>query len=303
MKFAKPALSIDQQIDQLKRRGLNIADDDRARHYLRHISYYRLRAYWLPEEVSAETPGDHAFRPGADFDRVIALYSFDRKLRLLVMDAIERVEVSLRTQWAHVLAVRYGPHAYLDADLFRNQSLYRTRLDKLRREYSDSLETFANHYRDTYTEPDMPPIWAISELLSFGDLSLWYKNLAKGEDRVEIAKPYGIDEQILKSVAHHLTYVRNVCAHHRRLWNREMTIQLKVPRNPEWFEKEFNADQPKSLYNTMVMLKYLLNIISPTSRWAAQLKALLKKHDSVDRGAMGFKAGWNEQVVWREELV
>jgi len=114
MKFAKPAISIDDQLALLRRRGMVIADEAAARHYLQHISYYRLRAYWLPFEGPAPAAGDHAFKTNTTFEDVIALYVFDRQLRLLVLDAIERVEVAIRAGWAHHMAMAYGPHGYLD---------------------------------------------------------------------------------------------------------------------------------------------------------------------------------------------
>lgn len=298
MKYSKPALTLDQQVDVLIRRGMTVASRDRALQHLQHINYYRLRAYWLPNEVPASAMGDHAFRPGTDFDDILDLYSFDRKLRLLVMDAIERVEVSLRTRWAHVLALRYGAHAYVDAAHFRNANRHAKCLDKLREEYQRSQETFVLHYRKTYTQPELPPFWGICELLSFGQLSLWYQNLADGADRVAIAKPYGVDEQILKSFAHHLTYVRNVCAHHSRLWNREMTIGLKIPARPQSLCAEFSTAMPKRIYNTLVMLAYLLDTISPGSAWRKHLCDLMDEHPQVDTAAMGFPADWQARPLW-----
>jgi abortive infection bacteriophage resistance protein len=297
MKFSKPPLTVDQQLDQLVRRGMGIADRSVASHYLQHISYYRLRAYWLPNEIPAAS-GDHAFAAGTQLETVLDLYSFDRKLRLLVMDGIERVEVSLRTRWAHVLSLRYGPHGYLEPKLFRKQSEYTKCLAKLREEVTRSHETFVRHYRETYSEPGLPPFWCISELLTFGQLSLWFQNLASGADRAEIAKPYGLDEQIIKSFAHHLTYVRNVCAHHSRLWNREMTVGMKVPTRPDWLGAAFNVEKPKRIYNTLVMLAYMLDVISPRSQWRADLLALLGRHPKVDLTAMGFPANWRDSAIW-----
>jgi abortive infection bacteriophage resistance protein len=120
MKFTKPALTVDQQVELLVRRGMEIADTNAAKHFLSHVSYYRLRAYWLPNEAPVPAQGDHSFRPGTRFDTIVDLYSFDRKLRLLVMDAVERIEVSMRTRWAYVLSLRYGSHGFMDAKLFRN---------------------------------------------------------------------------------------------------------------------------------------------------------------------------------------
>lgn len=298
MKYAKPALTVDQQLEQLIRRGMVITDPDAARHHLLHINYYRLRAYWLPDEIPSATPGEHAFKPGTRFETILDLYSFDRKLRLLVMDAIERVEVSLRTRWAYVLSLRHGAHGYLAPALFRKQAEHEKCLRKLREELERSHETFVLHYRRTYTEPELPPFWGICEVLTFGQLSLWFQNLASGDDRAEIARPYGVDEQILKSFAHHLTYVRNVCAHHSRLWNREMTIGMKIPARPEWLGAAFNEIKPKRLYNTLVMLAYMLDIISPHSHWRTNLRDLLDQHPDVNLAVMGFPEDWRLSPLW-----
>ena len=115
MKFTKPPLSIDQQISLLQQRGMAIPNLVRATHYLKHINYYRLRAYWLPFEQPAPVTGDHMFVAGTEFDHALALYVFDRELRLRVMDAIERIEVSVRANWAHHMAMKHGSHGYLDA--------------------------------------------------------------------------------------------------------------------------------------------------------------------------------------------
>lgn len=299
MKFDKPALSVDQQLDLLIRRGMAVADRPAALNHLTHINYYRLRAYWLLSEIPVATDGDHGFRPGTHFESIIDLYSFDRKLRLLVMDAIERVEVSLRTRWANFLANRYGAHAYMDSRHFRKPTQHAKCLTKLQEELERSRETFILHYRSKYSEPELPPLWSICELLTFGQLSQWYGNLAKGADRAEIAKAYEIDEQVLGSFAHHLAYVRNVCAHHMRLWNREMTISMKIPKNPESLSKVFHHEAPKRLYNTLAMLAHLMDGISPGSQWRHHLLSLFSEHPSVDVTAMGFPLDWRTLTIWK----
>ena len=299
MKYTKPALSTEQQLELLIRRGMVVADRQAAQQLLEHINYYRLRAYWLPVEVPSTADGDHAFKAGTRFETIIDLYSFDRKLRLLVMDAIERIEVSLRTRWANILALRYGPHAYLDAKLFRKPTQHAKCLTKLQEELERSRETFVLHYREKYTDPELPPLWGVCELLTFGQLSQWYSNLADGADRKEIAKPYGVDEQIIVSFAHHLAYVRNVCAHHMRLWNREMTIGMKIPNNPDWLGSVFNQDMPKRVYNTLVMLAHLLDGVSPSSHWRQNLLKLFEEHPNVDFPAMGIPENWRSAVIWK----
>lgn len=187
MKFEKPAVSVPDQVKLLKRRGMAVRDEALAQHYLNFISYYRLRAYWLPFEVPAANNGDHAFRDGTTFEDVLTLYIFDRELRLLVLDAIERVEVALRAQWAHHMAMTYGPHGYLEQGHYSVIRHHAKDVTALEKEFNRSEDTFAIHYRDKYTSPKLPPVWMAAEVMSFGLLSKFYGNLRTRADRKAIA--------------------------------------------------------------------------------------------------------------------
>ena len=298
MRFSKPALTIDQQLDQLVNRGMDVGDRASAKHYLSHINYYRLRAYWLPYEIAAG-PDEHAFAPQTTLETILGLYAFDQKLRLLVLDAIERIEVSLRARWANVLSLRYGSHAYARPELFKDARKYDHCLTRLRKDVGESKEIFVRHYRSKYSDPSLPPIWSIAEIFTFGQLSMWIQNLRHGSDRAEISSVYGVDEQILVSFAHHLSYVRNVCAHHSRLWNREMTVAMKLPSNPSWLKAEFSHAAERRLFNTLVMLGYLLGIISPRSQWRQSVCQLVDRYPHIDLAAMGFPRDWRGQTSWR----
>lgn len=155
MKFEKPSASIRDQLELLKRRRLIIPDEARAAHYLSFISYYRLRAYWLPFEVPTSQDGDHALRKGTTFEDVLSLYVFDRELRLLTLDAIERVEVALRAQWAHHMAIQHGPHGYLDQKHYAHIARHAAAVAQLQKEFTRSKDSFAVHYRKKYTSPTL----------------------------------------------------------------------------------------------------------------------------------------------------
>jgi hypothetical protein len=99
--FTKPATTQEEQVALLQKRGMIIDDVQAACFHLQHINYYRLGAYWLPFEVNHAT---HDFKAGTNFTTVLTLYNFDRELRLLVIDALERIEVSMRTQWTYYMA-------------------------------------------------------------------------------------------------------------------------------------------------------------------------------------------------------
>ena len=299
MKFSKPSLSTDDQISLLERRGLSVPDRVHAKRCLQHISYYRLRAYWLPFEDVCPTEGDHKFKAGVTFDDALALYIFDRQLRLLVMDAIERVEVALRAGWAYHLAMKYGPHGYVDPNLYDRPERYAKALTSLMEEIQRSTDTFMVHYKNKYDDPQMPPIWMTAEVMSLGQLSKWYGNLKLRQDRQAIAKPYGLDEKMLVSIAHHLTYVRNICAHHGRLWNKQFTVTMTVPTFPAALSLAINPSTVRKLYNTLATLNYLMPIIAPGTQWRKGLIDLIGSCDLAETQSMGFPLNWKTMPAWR----
>jgi len=279
---------------------MNIPDHGRAKHYLAHLNYYRFSAYWLPFEADHET---HQFKPNTSFEDVLNIYVFDRELRLLVMDAIERFEVSLRTQWSYYLAHKYDSHAFMDPILFNDIPQYNASLGNLKSEINRSHETFINHYKNTYTDPECPPIWAVVEVMSYGQLSKFFSNLKHRQDRKSIVAIYNLDERIIVSLLHHLTVVRNICAHHSRLWNRRFTFTIKVPnRGDDILLESLGKDNSKYIYNTLVILEYIIEIISPASQWAERLVKLFEKHKIVYPRSMGFPDDWKERPIWKKHF-
>lgn len=299
MKFNKPALTLEQQLDQLIQRGLQCKDRAQALHYLSHLNYYRLGAYWLPFE--ADHPS-HTFKPGTHFDQILNLYVFDRELRLLVLDAIERVEVSLRSGWAYTLAHQHGPHAHLDASLFKDSARnwdHAQQVQKLENDARKSQETFIQHHYSKYQEP-LPPVWAAAEIMTLGQLSKWYGNLRHRSDRNAVAHRYDMDESILTSFLHHLSIIRNLCAHHSRLWNREFTFTFRLPTHrPQAITSSLQLRDNRRIYNTLAILAWLLDCISPQHHWKSRLKSLLAQH-GIDPHPMGFPVGWAQLTIWKE---
>jgi abortive infection bacteriophage resistance protein len=297
-KYTKPSLTINEQIDLLISRGMLVPDRDRAARYLSHISYYRLRAYWLPFEESTGE-GDHRFKPDKRFEDALMLYIFDRKFRILVLEAIERVEVSFRARLATELAIKYGSHAYLNPDNFKSAMIHQQCISSLREELIRSRETFIEHYKAKYDDPELPPIWAICEIMSFGQLSKWFQNLKLRKDRKALADVYQLDESVLGSFMHHLTHVRNFVAHHGRLWNRSMTLTMSIPLRPTSIAGWFNRKSERKIYNTLVMLGYLLTLMSPGTTWPERLKQLIIENPLVDSAVMGFPYGWQNLDLWK----
>lgn len=297
--YLKPALTVDQQIDLLLERGMQIPDRNQAHYHLTHISYYRLRAYWLPFEIVPSNGEGHAFKNDANFATVLAIYNFDRELRLLLIDAIERVEISLRTRFANVFTLRYGPFAHQDSTLFTKIHVWEKSLEDLTKEFNRSRETFAEHYRKQYQGLASPPLWVACELLSLGQLSRWLQNTRLPKDRQAIANAYGLDEKVLVSFVHHLSIVRNHCAHHGRMWNRKLSLKMQIPsKKPSSLSVQFNPLEDRRLYNTLTMLTYLMSLISPSSSWRERLKNLIQTTPQIDPVDMGFPPNWKNMSIW-----
>lgn len=297
--FAKPVLTVAQQLALLQAEGMAVADPVRAEHWLRHVSYYRLSAYWLPFEHAKGHAGPR-FSPGATFETASALYEFDRQLRLLVLSAIERIEVAVRGSWAYELAQHSGSHGYLNAALYSDRRQFHENLARLAREVGTSPETYIAHYRDTYDDPAMPPVWMVAEMMSFGQLSRWYSLLDDRALRSAIAKPFGMTETVLVPLLKHLSTVRNTCAHHGRLWNRGFLIRMKLPQKPAPLAMTLEPPPPgpARIYNSLVLIRHLLTQIDPASNWGTELKLHLATHPTGDLAAMGFPLGWVTRPLW-----
>ena len=183
MNYSKPAISITDQLAKLKGRGLIIGDEKKAASYFSNISYYRLRAYTYPFQDNSDP--NHPFIQKITLEDIIQLYVFDRKFRLLVFDAIEKIEISMRTQIIYNWSVTNGSHWYLDGTLYRNSVQYAKTYTRLTQEIDRSEETFIKHYKSKYLTPAEPPGWMSLEVSSFGLLSLIFANLKKGIEKLQ----------------------------------------------------------------------------------------------------------------------
>ncbi|MBP6533956.1 MAG: Abi family protein [Arenimonas sp.] len=292
--YSKPAMTLPDQLALLKSRGMAVADDARAMHYLGVINYYRLAAYWLPYEADHAS---HRFKPGTQFEDVLDDYGFDRELRLLINDAIERVEVALRTQIAYQLSLKYGPHFFLDMGLFKDPIRYVQMLGKLRSDIQSSKKVFIEHFRANYSDA-LPPAWAAVEIMTLGQLSKWFAAVAHSSDRNLVARYFDFDEVQLVSFLHHLAVIRNISAHHGRMWNREFRFTFKIPRHrPKALLNSMNPAAQKKIYNTLTVLAYFLDNISPNHHWREKLKALMDSAPAK-QATMGFPANWKTLTIW-----
>lgn len=296
MRYSKPALSLAQQVALLQSRGME-GDPAEIEARLATVSYYRLSAYWYPFRQA----GTETLKPGTRFEVVWERYRFDRELRLLLMDAIERIEIAARTQFTYHHALAHGPFAYatdpasfpyLDTD--KRAAL----LDSLQREVGRSREAFVAHFQKKYTASTDLPIWMATEIMSFGDIVRMITTSEKAV-RSNIALVFGVQSAVLESWLLAISFARNICAHHGRLWNRELSVAPMIPRDPAWASPLVVG---KRLFGLLTICNFCLDRISPGHGWAKRVAALLDEYPSVPRQFMAIPANWRDSPLWQRAL-
>jgi abortive infection bacteriophage resistance protein len=310
--YNKTSLSFQDQLALLENRGLTITDKNKALAYLQEISYYRLSAYFLPYQQSKDI-----FNSGTSFSQVIDTYTFDRELRLLVFDCIERIEVAIRTQMIYNMGMQYQDSHWQDnRSLFINP--YCNKVGHLVDPFTDfqaiiskaktarTPEVFIKHYTDNYHTPANPPSWMCLELLTIGELSHLYIGLKNNSDKKRVADFFDVHHTVFTSWLHTLTYVRNICAHHSRLWNRDLAIEPEKLLKPvgKWISPQFQNN--KRMFYFICVLKYMLLRANPNNSLKDKILALFVKHPNVPIQFMGIPSdgkgnllNWQNEPLWK----
>jgi abortive infection bacteriophage resistance protein len=302
-KFEKPPFSLDAQLELLCLRGIIIKDKDIARHYLSYISYYRFCGYAIEFEGELIN-GEKHYHAGTTFEQILDCYIFDRKLRLLVIDAIERIEIAIRTVMINELSLKYNDaHWYLNKNLFLPKYKHHDLIESIKKEtqykakdgsiQDKKRERFIKHYYNKYQTPELPAIWMVAEVLPLGSWSMIFANLIDRENQKIICKHFGISYVVMESWLHALTYLRNLCAHHSKLWSRNFTLKPLIANN---FRKQLEKNSRFSAQ--AAILKILLDVISPRNEWAKNLRLLINEHSSIDIKKMGFMDDWISDAFW-----
>lgn len=296
MQYTKPSLTPDQQADLLILRGLS---GDRAQivERLHSVSYYRLSGYWYPFRKP-----DDGFLPGTTFETVWRRYVFDRRLRLVVMDAVERIEVAVRTQLALHHSMLYGPFAYAEDPLSLPGMDPRRRtefLGKLQEELDRGRETFLLHFKSKYGDTHSTlPIWMAAEVMTMGSTLSLYKGCPR-KVKTKVATLFSVPDEVLGSWLLCLNTVRNICAHHSRLWNREFGIKPLIPRLPKYPEWHSPVAIPNHrVFAVLSICNHCLSEIAPQSGWKERLFELQAQYPEIPLRDMGFPEGWQSSPIW-----
>ena len=289
-------LPIGDLIGLLRSQGLVIEDEARARNILANVSYARLKSYLIP---LMEDRGSHRFRPGASFEQAYALYGFDRRLRELLFHEMEKFEISLRTHISYVTSDSDRGYWFTNPEYFKNPRAHDRLLKKILSEINRSDNDSIVRFREKYSN-DFPPCWLALEATSMGTLSILYEDMRPGPVKNRISDYYGVSEETLISWIQHLVYVRNYCAHHNRLWNKHLSVPGSYPDNSRGAFAIDRGYDPRSIYATCCILKYLVNVIKPDNNFAVRLRNLIDSFTIVSTAPeMGFPSGWKDDPFWR----
>lgn len=301
MKYTKPALSFDQQAQRLLDRGLIVSNQETLKQYLSRVNYYRLSAYWYFFKYTDPQTGEEKFAPDTHFNTIWRRYTFDRELRLLVLDAIEHIEVAiLRTRMVEQFTLEHGPFGYCDPVNFNPAfplAQFNRLISEIDQAVDNSSEEFVARYKAKYDGEHLP-LWMTAEVMTFGQLYTFYRNMHRREQQM-LANQFRVAAQVLSSWLHTLNFVRNACAHHSRLWNRQLPIRPLIPyrkNDPNW-HTPVKFDN-RWMFATLTMIWYLLRIIHPQSNWHTRFEALLAEYPEIPLHLMGIPTNWRECRIW-----
>lgn len=284
--YPKPPLKYEEQLEKLKKRGCIINDDKKCISILKSINYYRLSAYFLPFKLD-----NGNYEEGLSFERVFSIYEFDRKLHGILFNALEETEIFLRSKIAYFHAHEYGALGYMDkANFSVKAELHENFIENFKREIDKNKNIlFVKHHIYKYGEEF--PIWAASEMFTFGMLSKFFANMT-WQDRENLSNDiYKTNPKFVGSWLRCCTDLRNICAHYGRLYFRTFSAAPSGIDNLEEKSK-------RKLFGAILSLKKLYPF---KDKWdngtLKKLMSLVDEHKSdIDLEHIGFSYNWIEEL-------
>ncbi|MGR0140585.1 Abi family protein [Pseudomonas sp. RSP] len=320
----KPFRTYSDLVGILTARGMQIKDIPRAERKLAQLGYYRLSGYWYPARqfqldaqqqrlrcaITKKPLRLDVFEATTDFDEAVALYKFDKKLRLLMLDAIERLEVNLKTVIAHEIGF-HDPMAYTNAKFILHKwtKPYTNRQGKQPNKWIDWSQKQQSHI--TRSQEDCIqwhisagksiPIWVAVEAWDFGDLSKFFELLAGKYQNLILGRLGLSDAKMFSRWLQQISYLRNRCAHHTRIWNQVSPNALSPAADPYFQALNLNQHALKRMYGLISVVWFLLQRVAPGSTWIQDVAALIPHKPTMPGctySAMGFpnEAGFPRQL-------
>ena len=290
--YTKQWKSYDDQLNQLLARGLTLENytREKALNKLEFIGYYRLSGYaYYFKEVNGDS-----FSKNTSFRDLVECYKFDRKMRLLVLDAIERLEIALRANIAHEIT-KESPFYIYDDNNFNilkdtNNTKRRDDLFIVRKTITEYLtrnkriEPSIKHLLEKYSKPY--PLWIEIQVFDFGTLWRLF-NVLNSDKAKTIAKKFGVQEvATFNSWLQSIKILRNICAHHSRLFNRQFTQvprlvsdKNKYPWLKYWEENEIIKKD--RLFYHLCIIHHMLEACQASKTWNKRVTNLINEFPKI----------------------
>lgn len=291
--YKKPPLTYAQQLALLQSRGLTVKSVGDALKFLQQVNYYRFSAYCMPFQKPR-----NVFSPGSTFEKIVELYRLDEELRNGLLAMLSPVEVFLRTRIVYELSHKKGAFAHYDPTVFWDQAQHKEWVASLEQEVTRGKETFLEHYKTKYNGFPLLPLWMACETMSLGTLSLLYGNLSLTYQS-QICSIFEVRAKVFATWMHVITYLRNICAHHSRLWNRELSIRPLIPdKERRW--PTLNLDN-RRIFASVAVAEWIcvkaelpMCNVEPVYETMRKIAAL----DARFAGMMGVPAGRKIGMNW-----
>jgi len=313
--FKQPPLTVVEQLTLLQEKGLTIDDLSSAEHWLSHISYFRFKHYSYSYKDYKTNNGNYI--PNTKFEVIKDLYLFDRKIRMLIFEALENIEVAVKTQLTNTMAAAYGSHWYMEAKHFISEQERKQIIRNLKKDedipnvfnHSSFLnnieeymknpdELFLKFYKDTY-EPLHPPSWMMVEIITFGTLSILFENLKPCVEKTAIHDHFGLTKRQFISWLHCFSFIRNKCARHSRLVYAKINFAPALPqRKTRQFLVEADGVNNASLYAVLCCIQHMINTCNNSSYFKQHLLSLIDAYSDINLTRLGFTNNWRNEPLW-----
>lgn len=296
--YIKQPISVSEQIDLLESKGMEFFNRSRVEHILSIIGYYRFSGYAYPFRNSTDCSG---FVEDTSFEKVYSIYEFDRSFKSILFSVLGRIEIAFRSLIIDKFSVGLGVSTwYADESYFHDANEHTDFLSTLEWDMQNSREEYIQHFRLNYSDR-FPPAWIALQITSFGVLVKLFRNFNNKSLQYEVAKAFGCDSvERFISWMNTMVYLRNICSHHTRLWNRP------IKKRPEAFNfgirsKRWTQQDVSKLYYSICVIGFLLKSIVPDNTFKKDIENLFVSNSYVNSTKskfLGFPKEWISEFVW-----